>query len=73
MRGLSSLTSSSIVSALSTRAERRGDAYVLTGEKRFISNAGVATHYTVFARTGTRDDGRPTLSAFVVSARMQRL
>ena len=41
-----------------------------TGRKRFISNAGVADFYTVFARTGTQTGGRAELSAFVVSARM---
>src|SRR5207237_7017803 len=40
------------------------------GRKRFISNAGVADFYTAFARTGTREDGRAEISAFVVSARM---
>ncbi|MBF5043678.1 acyl-CoA dehydrogenase [Aggregicoccus sp. 17bor-14] len=53
------------VAALSTRATRDGDAYVLHGHKRFISNAGVATHYTVFARTG---EGARGISAFVVPA-----
>ncbi|MCA1817062.1 MAG: acyl-CoA dehydrogenase family protein [Acidobacteria bacterium] len=58
------------VSAVSTTARLEGDAYVLDGRKRLISNAGVADFYTVFARTGTRADGRAELSAFVVSARM---
>src|SRR4030095_15406359 len=31
----------------------------------------IADFYTVFTRTGTREDGRPTLSAFVVGAKMQ--
>ena len=59
------------VAAIQTTARREGDAYVINGTKRFISNAGIADFYTVFARTGTREDGRPALSAFVVSARMQ--
>ena len=58
------------VSALTTAARREGDAYVLDGHKRFISNAGIADFYTVFARTGTRADGRAEISAFVVGARM---
>ena len=53
------------VAALSTTARRDGDAYVLDGAKRFISNAGIATHYTVFARTGS---GAKGISAFVVPA-----
>ena len=59
------------VAAIKTTARRDGESYVIDGRKRFISNAGIADFYAVFARTGTRDDGRPTLSAFVVSARMQ--
>ncbi len=58
------------VAALKTTATREDDTYVINGRKRFISNAGVADFYTVFARTGTRDDGRAELSAFVISARM---
>ncbi len=58
------------VSAITTTARRDGDSYVIDGRKRFISNAGVADFYTVFARTGTRVDGRAELSAFVVGARM---
>ncbi len=58
------------VAALQTTARRDGDAFVINGRKRFISNAGIADFYTVFARTGTRENGRAILSAFVVSARM---
>ena len=58
------------VSAIRTTAQRDGDAWVIDGSKRFISNAGVADFYTVFARTGTQTGGRAELSAFVVSARM---
>ena len=59
------------VAAIKTTACRDGETYVIDGRKRFISNAGIADFYTVFARTGTRDDGRPTLSAFVVGSKMQ--
>ena len=58
------------VASIKTTARRDGDAYVIDGRKRFISNAGVADFYTVFARTGTGDDGRAQLSAFVVGAKM---
>jgi acyl-CoA dehydrogenase len=57
------------VAAIRTSAKRVGDDYVLNGVKRFISNAGIADFYTVFARTQTRDDGRAELSAFVVGAK----
>lgn len=58
------------VSAIQTTAQLDGDAYVINGRKRFISNAGIADFYTVFARTGTRDTGRAALSAFVVGAKV---
>src|SRR2546425_2994538 len=58
------------VAALKTTARAEADAYIIDGRKRFISNAGVADFYTVFTRTGTRDDGRAEISAFIVSSRM---
>ncbi len=51
--------------ALSTRAESDGDHWLLTGTKRFISNAPAAHLYVVFARTGSQA-GTRGLSAFVV-------
>ena len=59
------------VAAIQTTARQDGDAYVLNGRKRFISNAGIADFYTVFARTGTREGGGAAISAFVVSSRME--
>ena len=50
--------------ALTTRAEHRGDTWVLNGAKRFIGNAGMADLYVVFARTG--DEGSHGISAFAV-------
>ena len=58
------------VSSVRTEARREGDSYIINGRKCFISNAGLADFYTVFARTGTRADGRAELSAFIVGARM---
>jgi acyl-CoA dehydrogenase len=51
---------------IQTRASRDGDAYVIDGLKTFISNAGIADFYVLFARTS--DDDRRGLSAFVVDA-----
>ncbi|GAB5446283.1 acyl-CoA dehydrogenase family protein [Gymnodinialimonas sp.] len=48
-------------------ATREGDAYVLNGEKTWISNGGIADVYTVFARTGDAP-GAKGLSAFIVPA-----
>ena len=50
-----------------TTARREGDDYVLDGSKRFITNAGVAGLYTVFAKTDP-DAGHAGISAFVVEA-----
>src|SRR5262249_56078699 len=50
-----------------TGGERDGDAYLLRGSKRFITNAGVASLYTVFAKTDP-DAGYEGVSAFVVEA-----
>jgi acyl-CoA dehydrogenase len=55
------------VSRLQTRAVRRGKEFCLTGTKRFISNAGIADHYVVFASTSPDTKGRG-VSAFVVDA-----
>lgn len=67
---LTELEAGSDVAAIQTTAQADGDTYVINGRKRFISNAGIADFYTVFARTGTRDGGRATLSAFVVGAKI---
>jgi acyl-CoA dehydrogenase len=48
-------------------ATRDGDAYVLNGEKTWISNGGIADVYTLFARTGEAPGARG-LSAFIVPA-----
>ncbi|MFO0980670.1 MAG: acyl-CoA dehydrogenase family protein [Planctomycetota bacterium] len=53
------------VNAITTAAVKRGASYELNGAKTLISNAGIATHYTVFARTGA---GREGLTAFLVPA-----
>src|SRR5256884_2997625 len=50
-----------------TTARLDGDHYVLNGSKRFITNAGVAGLYTVFAKTDPAA-GHDGISAFVVEA-----
>ena len=52
--------------ALSTRAVRDGDDYVLNGVKQFISGAGTSAVYVVMARTA--DTGSHGISAFLVPA-----
>ena len=51
--------------AMRSIAKRDGDEYVLNGSKRFITNAGVANLYTVFAKTDP-DGGHAGISAFLV-------
>lgn len=53
---------------VATRAEKHGDGWRLNGHKTFISNAGIAHHYCVLARTsGEIGDGKG-LSMFYVPA-----
>jgi alkylation response protein AidB-like acyl-CoA dehydrogenase len=62
---LSEPEAGSDAAAMSTRAVRDGDDYVISGAKRWITNAGESEFYTVFAVTepGRRAAG---ISAFVV-------
>jgi acyl-CoA dehydrogenase len=62
---LSEAEAGSDVAAMRCAARTDGDHYVLSGEKTWISNGGIADVYTVFART---DDAPGTrgISAFVV-------
>jgi acyl-CoA dehydrogenase len=62
---LSEREAGSDVAAMACAARAEGDAYVLDGEKTWISNGGVADVYTVFARTGEAPGARG-VSAFVV-------
>lgn len=56
------------VSALTTRAVRKGDDYVINGEKMWITNAGVANWYFVLARTNPDPTAQPAeaFTAFIV-------
>ncbi len=51
-----------------TRAVLDGDDWVINGSKAFITNSGtdITAFVTVTARTGTRPDGAPELSAIIV-------
>lgn len=50
-------------SMMLTRAERRGDTYVVSGRKWFITGAEEAQHFILLARTS--DDPRKGLTAFL--------
>src|SRR5690606_8209278 len=64
---LSEPRSGSDVANMEMSATRDGDDYVLSGEKTWISNGGIADVYCVFARTGEAP-GAKGISAFVVPA-----
>ena len=61
---LSEAHAGSDAAALSTRAVREGDEYILTGAKAWITHAGVADFYTVMARTS--QDGPRGITCFLV-------
>jgi alkylation response protein AidB-like acyl-CoA dehydrogenase len=54
--------------AMRTRAVRRGDEWVLNGTKNWISNAGVAGAYVVFAVTDSSVSYSKGITAFLVEA-----
>jgi alkylation response protein AidB-like acyl-CoA dehydrogenase len=56
------------VASIQTRATKRNGDYRLTGIKSFISNAGIADIYIVFASTDPSAKGKG-LSAFIVDAK----
>jgi acyl-CoA dehydrogenase len=64
---LSEPSCGSDAAALQCLAREVGGAYVLNGEKTWISNAGIADFYVVFARTGEAP-GAKGITAFVVEA-----
>ncbi len=55
-------------SGLTTKAIRDGDGYVLSGAKRFITNAPLADLFVVFARTDPAARGTRGISVFLVDA-----
>lgn len=63
---ISETNAGSDLGAMETRARKDGNAYVIDGEKTWISNAGLADFYVVFARTA--DAASRHISAFIVEA-----
>lgn len=54
--------------SVQTTAIRDGDAYIINGAKRFITNAPRAGTFTVMARTDSTISGAKGVSAFIVDA-----
>jgi alkylation response protein AidB-like acyl-CoA dehydrogenase len=67
--GLTEPGSGSDAAALRTRAQERGDTWVLNGSKAFITNASVAGTAVVMARTDP-EKGSRGISAFVLEQGM---
>ncbi|WP_339229198.1 acyl-CoA dehydrogenase family protein [Aeribacillus sp. FSL K6-2833] len=51
---------------ISTRAEKKGDYWVLNGIKHFITNAPIADIFTIFAVTDKEKGAKGGITAFVV-------
>jgi alkylation response protein AidB-like acyl-CoA dehydrogenase len=64
---LSEPAAGSDVAAMACAARDDGDAYVIDGEKTWISNGGIADVYVLFARTG-EGAGSRGISAIIVEA-----
>ena len=54
--------------AIRTKAERKGDKWIINGEKLWITNGGIADFFTVFAATDT-PEGK--ITAFIVTKDMK--
>lgn len=65
---LTEIDAGSDVAAMSTRFSKHDDHYIVSGEKTFISNGGIADFYTVFGRTG---EGSKGVSALIIDANAQ--
>ena len=63
--GLTEPNAGSDVASMTTRAEKKGDRYVLNGNKMFITNGPVADVAVVYAKTG-KDLKHAGISAFIV-------
>ncbi|MDH5718409.1 MAG: acyl-CoA dehydrogenase family protein [Spirochaetia bacterium] len=70
--GLTEPEAGSDVPNLSTMAEKKGDKYILNGTKQWISNAGVADTYTIFALTD-KAKGARGMSVFILEKGMKGL
>ena len=53
---------------LRTKAVRDGDDWLISGQKRFITNAPIADLFVAFARTRPADDDGPGIAVFLVPA-----
>jgi acyl-CoA dehydrogenase len=54
------------IASLTTSAVKKSDRYILNGKKKWISNAGRADVYFIFAKTDKDKDPRAAISCFIV-------
>lgn len=64
--GLTEPNAGSDAGGTKTRAELKGDHYIINGEKCWITNAEYARSITVTAVSGKREDGKNIISAFII-------
>lgn len=62
---LSESSAGSDAAAIRTKATRSGDKWIISGSKKWISNAGFSDFYTVFASTDS-SKGADGITAFIV-------
>lgn len=53
-----------------TKAERKGEKWIINGEKRFIAGGKVADFYLIYAKTDSKAPGHKALTAFLVEKEM---
>lgn len=64
--GLTEPGAGSDAAAISTRAERDGDYFIINGTKMWISQGMVSDLVVLFTRTGKKEDGAAGITAFIV-------
>ncbi len=65
--GLTEPEAGSDAQGTQTRAEQKGDFWVLNGSKIFITNGGVGEIFVVTAVTGQRSNGGKEISSFILT------
>ncbi len=64
--GVTEPEAGSDVSAIKTFAKKKGNSYIINGEKRFITNGGTADYILVFALTDKNAPPRQNMSCYIV-------
>ncbi len=64
--GVTEPEAGSDVSRIQTYATKKGDSYIINGEKRFITNGGIADYILVFALSDKNAPPRQNMSSYIV-------